>query len=335
MLHASRILVGFQGHLPDDGLIRYAAMVARINEPELARRGQQSARRRRLLATGYSRPGEEYHSLPRGAADNELTRDVHEVRFVSMLSRGEAARPPSRGASTAKVRQHFAAFPQCGPIQVDLLKGRPLDWLAGVADDFDADVLLLDNALDPRRNCARLAVTAPCAAWLVPTEWAPVLRRILVPIDFSCRTARSLQVAIDLANRFPPAKCVVLYVDTQDSRCSDASITPARQRELTGRLRGLLAAVDIRGASIEPMFVKSHHVDLAIDRAAAEHSIDLTVMICRRRGRLANAIHPSLAESVIRQCQGPVLLLKSTEETLETLEAVRSRFQTAELVPYS
>jgi nucleotide-binding universal stress UspA family protein len=261
--------------------------------------------------------------------------DEREIRFVSLLSHSDVSDPSPRAALTAKVQRHFAALPQFGPINVDLLKGRPLERLAALAADFDADVLLLDNAADSRRRCARLAVAAPCAVWLVPPTWAPVLRRILVPIDFSYRAAHSLQVAIDLARRFPPAKCVALHVDSQNSRLGDDTIAPARQRELTERLLSLLTTIDAHGVRIEPMFVKSHHVDRAIERAAAEHATDLTVMICRRRGRWASAIHPSLVDSVICQGQGPVLLLKSTEETLSFLEAMRSRCQNAELPQYS
>jgi nucleotide-binding universal stress UspA family protein len=258
-----------------------------------------------------------------------------EIRFVSLLTGREDVEPSCRASVATRVQHHFSAVPQCGMVNVDLLKGRPLNRLAALAADFDSDLLLLDVAADSRRKCARLAVEAPCAVWLVSTAWAPVLRRILVPIDFSYRAAASLQVAVELARRFRPAKCIALHVDQQVGRLTGDTHSAFRHKELTNEFQRLMTMVDGRGVRIEPLFVKSHHIDRAIEQAAVERATDLTVMICRRRGRLTSAVDPAAAESVIRASSGPLLLLKSVEKPLALFEALRNRLSTPEPLQYS
>jgi nucleotide-binding universal stress UspA family protein len=220
-------------------------------------------------------------------------------------------------------------------VNVDVLKGRVLDRLGELAADFDTDFLLWEQLNDSRRNSGRFAVEAPCAVWLVPPDWAPVVRRILVPVDFSSRAAVSLRAAIDLARHFRPAKCIALHVDRCCARLNDDKRSPTRRRALEIEFRRFVAAIDAHGIRIEPQFAHSSRVDRAIERAARDHAADLTVMICRRRSRLANAIHPSLAESVIRESAGPLLLLKSPEKPLELLGAVQQHMRSAEVPQYS
>jgi nucleotide-binding universal stress UspA family protein len=335
MLFAGRMLVGFGGQVPDDGLIRYAAMVARMYRPEELRLTCRPSHRGSSLALAAPAPIMRWQTHVRAGSQEPNEGALPEIRFVSLLGGRECIEPSYRASVAAQVQHHFAALPQSGMVNVDLLKGRPLERLAALATDFDSDLLLLDSAADSRRKCARLAALAPCAVWLVSATWAPVLRRILVPIDFSYRAAACLQTAVDLARRFRPAKCIALHVDQQDSRLTGDELSAARHHELTDEFRRFAATIDGRGVRIEPLFVKSHHVDRAIERTAVEHSTDLTVMICRRRTRLTSLVDPTLAESAIRTHGGPILLLKSVEKPLGLREAFRRRLSTAELPQYS
>jgi nucleotide-binding universal stress UspA family protein len=332
---ASRMLVGFGGQAPDDGLVRYAAMVTRLSRPEAMRHGHRSSRRGPSLARARQAPAWRWQTHRRAHFHEPIAGELREIRFVSLLTGREDVEPSCRASVAARLQHHFAALPQSGMVNVDQLKGRPLDRLAALAADFDSDLLLLDIAADSRRKCARLAVEAPCAAWLVPTAWAPVLRRILVPIDFSYRAAASLQIAVELARRFRPAKCIALHVDQHAGRLTGDTLSAFRRKELTNEFRRLMAMTDGGGVRIEPMFVKSHDIAQAIERAAVERAADLTVMICRRRSRLTSAVDPAVAESVIRASSGPLLLLKSIEKPLPLFAAFRNRLATPEPLQYS
>jgi nucleotide-binding universal stress UspA family protein len=113
------------------------------------------------------------------------------------------------------------------------------------------------------------------------------------------------------------------------------TLSLTRRRELEDKFRSFVAAIDTRGIPVEPQFTRSYRVDRAIERAARAYATDLTVMICRRRRKLASAIHPSLAESAICESTGPLLLLKSPENPLKVLGAVQRHLQSAESPLYS
>jgi nucleotide-binding universal stress UspA family protein len=331
MLGGGRMLVVFGGPVPEDNVIRYTAMIARMCQPEAVRRGRMKSRH----AQGQLKPGAHWGLPVRAGARLPTVQDYPEIRFVLMLPDSSTADPTQRIAVAAKVHEYFAVRPEYGVVNVDLLKGRVLDRLGALAADFDTDFLLWEQLADSRRKSGRFAVEAPCAVWLVPPDWAPVVRRILVPVDFTSRAAVSLRAAIDLARHFCPAKCIALHVDRCCTRFSDDKSSPTRRRELESEFRRFVAAIDPRGIRIEPQFAQSSRIDRAIERAARDHAADLTVMICRRRSRLANAIHPSLAESVIRESAGPLLLLKSPEKPLDLLGAVQQHMRSADVPQYS
>ncbi len=151
---------------------------------------------------------------------------------------------------------------------------------------------------------------APHAVWSVPRDWAPVLRRILVPIDFTSRSVHSLGAAVNLARRFPTAKCMVLHVDRHDTRCSGNEIGTSRLQELMAAYDEIMHAVDAAGVRFAPLFVKGQFIERAVARAASEHSADLVVLSTRGRSRLAGALHSSIAAQTLREVPGAILTLK-------------------------
>jgi hypothetical protein len=111
-------------------------------------------------------------------------------------------------------------------------------------------------------------MAAPNSAWLVPEDWAPVLRRVLVPIDFSDRSAACLRAAIELARPFPRSKCLALHVYRHDTRLVDDALDRCRRRDLADRFATFLTEINADGVSVEPIFAESHHVDREIARTA-------------------------------------------------------------------
>ena len=188
---------------------------------------------------------------------------------------------------------------------------------------------------DSRRKSARLAVESPCPVWLVPRDFAPVLRQILVPIDFSTRSAACLRTAIELAERFRPAKCLALHVLPNRGRLGSDTIDPARERELLDEYDAFLSGTDPRGVSVEPLFVKAGRLGGAIQRAVRDTSADLTVMIARRRSRLAGGVLRSHAETAIRAASGAFLILKSGTRPLTLGEALQERWTNADPPQFS
>jgi nucleotide-binding universal stress UspA family protein len=332
MAFRNRLLIGLSGRQPDVHLLRYASMVARLKSgpPFAATRGplRHSACESHLLATPSAG----------NCPSRLLADDDPEVRFVYLSPRPAMAQPtdpPQRSELRNLVQEYFGG-PSLGvAVGCDLLKGDPLQRLPSLAADFDGDLLLMGDGAWPRWQLGRLAMQAPCPLWLVPPAWAPVIRRVLVPIDFSPGAAGCIRAAIDLTQHAPQSKCLALHVYRHEGRFFDRDIDRVSRQALVAKYRSFLAGIDTRGVALEPMFVHSHRVDRAIARVAQEVGADVVIMSSRGRSRSAGLMHPSTTERAIRQCRTSVLVLKSSGEALGLWDALKDRLRSNDTIQFS
>ena len=325
-----RLLVGLHGREVDPQVMRYAAMVSQANPRLLSGKALLGSRPRRRAAAREL----EHHRAPLATSVANSNGDA-EVRFVSFLPpTGRSSRRRAARAEREALRSHVAHFQagMDGPVAVsyDVLDGRRIDRLSALAVDFDSDLVFVSESGGPRRQQIRVVREAPCPVWLAPAGSAPVLRRILVPIDFSSRSAACLQAAVDLARRFPPAKCLALHVDRHDTRCGGDDVDPERRRELLRKLRTFAGRIAADGVRVAPLIEKCHHVERAIARAADRHAVDLVVMSTRGRSRLAARFLSSVTEVALREWPGAMLVLKSPGATVRLRDALRERWKRAE-----
>ena len=332
MAFRNRLLIGLSGRQPDVHLLRYASMVARLSP-----------------ARPFAAP---WHPVRHSAFETQLvaapstgncqfrlvTDDDPEVRFVYLSPRPpmtQPAEPPPRCELRNLVQKYFTGLSSGVAVGCDLLKGDPLHRLPSVAADFDGDLLLMGDAAWPRWQLGRLAMQAPCPLWLVPPAWAPVIRRVLVPIDFSQGAAACIRAAIDLMQHATQSKCVALHVYRHDGRLFNRDTDRASRQALAARYRSFLAAIDTRGMGLEPMFVHSHRVDRAIARVAQEVGADVVIMSSRGRSRSAGLIHPSATESAVRQCRTSFLVLRSADKPLGLWQALQERLRANDTIQFS
>jgi nucleotide-binding universal stress UspA family protein len=257
-----------------------------------------------------------------------LAEDERGVCFVHIDPPGGDPGPGITRSSAliplhAQIAAHFTSPAERLVIRRHALRGPIPGQLAAVAKEYGSDLMLFGDTGWPRRQGAHLAMEAPCSVWLVPPGWAPVLRRLLVPIDFSRRSATTLRMAVDLASSFPPAKCLAMHVYHSDSRFHDESTDRRYRRELSRQFDDFVAGLDPRGVAVEPLFVASHQFGRAVARAAEQYRADLVVMATRGRSRMTRLMLPSAAESAIQHCRGPLLVVKRPGTTVSILQAAR------------
>jgi nucleotide-binding universal stress UspA family protein len=162
-----------------------------------------------------------------------------------------------------------------------------------------------------------------------------VLRRLLVPCDFSDRSAAVLQAAVEIARRCRRAKCLVLHVSWTGSRFTDTGIDRENQRQLRQAYDRFLAGIDSHGVTVEPLFVEGCRVDQQIERAAARHRVDLVVVSTRGRTRCARVLLPSTTDLAIRRCQASFLVLRGADRPVGLVQALRERLGKAEELHFS
>ena len=331
MSFKSRLLIGMNGYEPDIHLIRFASMVVRLKSSQ---RGNEDQRSYSGAIVDAPRP------LPveRDVREPNLEVEDPEIRFVYMLPAQTTAKcvsVPQRYELRAQVQTNFSALAEPVAVGCDLVKGHALHRLSNFAADFDSDLMMVADSLWSRSACGRLAMEAPCSVWLVPPAWAPVLRRVLVPIDFSENSARCLQTAIDLMQHSPQAKCLPLHVYRHQGRFVDDKRDQDIRQALFEKLWDFSAAINTRGVAIEPLMVQSHRVDRTIAQSAQQYGVDLIVMSSRRRSWASRVVRSSTTELAIVQSHASLLVLKSCEKPIGVWQALRERLRESDEVHFS
>jgi nucleotide-binding universal stress UspA family protein len=315
----SRLLVGLEE--PDPQLLRYASMVARLN-------GQA------LDATTFepAQPLDSWspHAPLQVSNNSSLLLDDAEVRFAYLPSRSAALANNTTGTSLRQVlrdqvQTYFTGVPSPVPVGWDVLKGNAVQRLTELATDFESDLLLIGHSPSSRRMGMRLAIEAPCPVWLVPPDWAPVLRHCLIPVDFSPQSAACLRAAIDLARRSRGARCLLLHVHANSTIRDDQGLSAKMLGDLRRASAAFLSAIDCRGVRLDVLIEEGPSVSQVVHRIAEKHAVDLVVMTARRRSRCASFICPSETAQAIRRCPASFLVLKSSPHPVGIFSALRER----------
>ncbi len=275
----------------DRSLIRYAAMAARLGEPD-----QVS------------------FVHVQGAAAADAKPSVHE-EVVDELQ--ELARECFTGVS-AGVERRF-----------HVLQGPLFDELLSFAAGQHVDLMLLGHQPDarPGRNALirRLTMKAPCSVWIVPDGSEPHVERVLAPVDFSDHSSDALAVAADLAARAGAAECIALHVYHIQAVITYEEAIPlvyGQEREAYERF---ISPIDLHGVKPRPIFIESERVAATIHQTAQKEKADLKVLSTRGRSRSAAILLGSVAEGVIVEAQTPVLIVKHFGAKLGLLETLLGR----------
>ena len=145
-----------------------------------------------------------------------------------------------------------------------------------------------------------------------------MIRRILVPVDFSAPSLQALDYAIDLSQRFKP-ELVVLHVlepiyypgpGDMYGPGYDVSLVyrelERAGREQLARLAATLQKKRLTARTLLRVGAASH----VITETAKRYKVDLIIMSTHGRTGLSHAIMGSVAERVVRSAACPVLTVR-------------------------
>jgi nucleotide-binding universal stress UspA family protein len=142
------------------------------------------------------------------------------------------------------------------------------------------------------------------------------LQTILVGTDGSPASMDAVSFAIDLASRHRAQLVFVNVVRTIDADSDlgiDVDETETLPHEPTGTERavvdGAVALAAASGVRATGAIVAGAAAD-AIARYGNSHDVDLVVVGCRGRGRVAGALLGSVSQGVLRKSTGPVLIVR-------------------------
>jgi nucleotide-binding universal stress UspA family protein len=283
------LMVALAGTDADAGLIRYAALVARLG----------TATEVRFV-----------HVLP--AAEGPAA----------------PAHDRAQAAAQAAVRAHFTDVPGTTQVACDVLQGPLMDRLLEFAAEHEVELILLGHRKgQPGRSALarRLAMKAPCSVWMVPEGSPATLGRILVPVDFSEPAADAVRVATSMARLGGHSEVLALHVYFNEAVVTYEEYGQVLRGQEEEAFRKFLAPIDCRGVEVAPVFEESANVAHAVGRAAERHGIDLVVMATRGRSRSASILLGSVAEEVIVETRVPLLAVKHFGARMGVLQALLDR----------
>jgi nucleotide-binding universal stress UspA family protein len=282
-----RLMVGLARTDADDGLLRYAARVARLG----------TASEVRFVHVLPVRPGLDV------AAESDRARD--ELR--------------------KEVHTHFADVPGTVKLHYDAFEGPLLDRLLRAVADHATDLLLIGHRHDhPGRHAlARwLAMKAPCSVWVVPEQSPATFDRLLVPVDFSEHAADALRVATSMVRLAGNDECLALHVYFNAARATYEEYDQVIRGQEGEAYRRFVAPIDGHGVRVTPLFEEGANVAHVIHRVAAQRGCDLVVMASRGRSRSAAILLGSVAEEAIVETRVPLLVVKHYGAQLGLLQAL-------------
>lgn len=285
------LMVGLSSTEADAGLIRYAAMVARL---------------------GTATEAHFVHVLPKATGRSAKSPD-HDCKLAEIQ---------------AFVRDHFTDVPESTRVACEVLDGPLVDRLLSYVADRQVDLLLVghqDNHPNRYALARRLAMKAPCSVWLVPRGITPSLKRILVPIDFSEHSADTIRVATSMARLSGQSECLALHIYFDESRVTYEESDQVLRGHEEQTFRKFIAPINCQGVTVTPIFEEGVNVARTIASVADRHDIDLIVMATRGRSRSAAILLGSVTEEMIIETKVPLLAVKHFGARLGVLQALLDR----------
>lgn len=144
-----------------------------------------------------------------------------------------------------------------------------------------------------------------------------LIRRILVPVDFSDCSLAGVKFAVRFAKQVG-ARIIVLHVADlgpvmMTTACGDfdsATYTEAARRRYGKQMLAFLKRVDFDGVRVDMSSVAGY-CPAAIHQAAAKQRADLIILSTHGRTGLRRAFLGSVAEGTVRAAACPVLVVPS------------------------
>ena len=293
-----------------------------------------------LLATDGSHTAAEAEAYAYGLAQSwgaELTV-VHVLEFspglnpdypVNRLYLSELMKQATRELADLKARAAERGI----PIHAKIATGIPSEEILAAASAEDPDLIVVGTRgktglahIMLGSTAERIIRAAPCPVLAIRAEGSEPqqsgvyrrnpaeLVRILVPIDFSDCSLDALEYAVVIAQR-GRASLMLMHVLEPVSYSLDFSLPHVAEREkrrnaIKERLSGLVSALTAVQVKSDYLMRGGLPGDSILD-AASSQPADLIIMGTHGRRGLAHAYYGSVAESVLRRAQCPVLMVRS------------------------
>lgn len=248
---------------------------------------------------------------------------------VNRVYLGELMKQATKGLAEVQARAAYRGI----PVHTRIATGIPSEEVLAAAEAEDTDLIVVGTRgktglehVVLGSTAERIIRTAPCPVLAVRPEGSAVegqeagecqavaLDRILVPVDFSDCSLDALEYAAVVGQR-AQASVRLLHVLDPVSYGLDFTLPHTAKREqaheaAAARLKDLVSALTAAGLTAD-FELRGGLPSDSILEAVRSYPADLVVMGTHGRRGLSHAFCGSVAESVLRRGQSPVLTVRS------------------------
>jgi nucleotide-binding universal stress UspA family protein len=249
-----------------------------------------------------------------------------EIALVRADGKAQAFASIARARQLRELRRMASAFDLPGHARVRLAAGDPAEELVRLANELDAEFLVLGSGGRGELGSAVLGSvsaevirSAPCPVVVVPPDAAldsaAGKRSIVCGVDGSERDADVLRLSDDLRRRLGGRLYAVHAFDPSPLAAGAAGVAPPLLPELeeTAHIR-LSRALRESGVETEPTVV-SLPAAVALRRVADEEAAAAFIVVgCRGHGRVARILLGSVSIQLAADATCPVVVLPPTAQ---------------------
>lgn len=205
---------------------------------------------------------------------------------------------------------------------IEVIEGKPYRKLAHWAEVKDADLLVFGK----KKKSSGSGITARRAArqvaanlLLVPENPPSVIKRILVPMDFSENSVRALQQAVQVSKRYPEAKIQVVHLIrtlTADHYYGLSAMANYRAEALLASRKAyekILADLQLTEEEAPIVFLDDHYGNVFryLWEYVEQEQPDLVIMGAQGHSAVHHFLYGSVTEDFVDYCEGiPILVVR-------------------------
>jgi nucleotide-binding universal stress UspA family protein len=245
------------------------------------------------------------------------TPDVPEEildRYPTLAEPGEG---PVQGRMRHLVEAHFKPPPDC-QVLLETLKGHGVVELLRFSWKRQIDLVLVEKNVEKDHDAhdlqaEKIARKAPCPVLLVPSAAKPMIKKILVPVDFSQNSQLALEAALRVASAAKIkdiAALHVYHVPVGFARTGKSYEEFSIIMEDNARFgyESFIDRVETGNVDVTPLFLQDENPAASIQTVVKTQGIDLLVI--GNKGKQTSLLLGSVSERLIRITQVPLLVAK-------------------------
>jgi len=211
-------------------------------------------------------------------------------------------------------------------VSFEVLRGNPVTEVLGWARKDQADLILVSRKFDDRNStflAEKITRKAPCSVLVLPDQFEPGIRKVLVPVDFSEHSIDALEVGIAFAASAGLKKIYVLNVYSVPIPAPTygeeyEKLVEDFKQWARKSFQDFIGRADLKGLEVVPIFVHDPDTPGAVVQVVQDQKMDLVVV--GTRGTSLAVLMGSVTEQLIWNLPVPLVAVKKKGATLGLLD---------------